>query len=228
MVNKQKAIAVISCLLIMLSTALAFNLFFENLIDVKMQWIPLLFLLLSETILMVKLLRIRKQTIIANAHITSSIIHIVMVFLVTALFAAFTEKGVKPLVLINLVSLSVLIISDLLIYCTQYHTAEKNNEQLDAQDMIYRCISKVQQLSLRQKEASFYTDLCKIEDLLKYSDNTTVTGAEAKIEALISELSILLDDESTDSALVCAKTGAVIAAIQERTAKMKTVKRGMY
>lgn len=228
MVNKHKAIAVISCLLIMLSTTLAFNLFFENLIDVKMQWIPLVFLLLSETILMGKLLQIRKPTIIANAHITSSIIHIVIVFLVTALFAAFIEKDVKLLVLINVVLLSILIISDLLIYYMQYHTAEKNNEQLDAQDMIYRCISKVQQLSLCQKETSFYADLCKIEELLKYSDNTAITGAEAKIEALISELSILLDDECTDSALVCAKTGAVIAAIQERTAQMKAAKRGMY
>ena len=228
MVNKQKAVAVISCLLIMLSTALAFNLFFENLIDVKMQWIPLLFLLLSEIILMAKLLRIRKQTIIANAHITSSIIHIMIVFLVTAPFASFIEKDVKLLVLINVVLLSVLIISDLLIYYIQYHTAEKNNEQLDAQDMIYRCISKVQQLSLHQKGTSFYTDLCKIEELLKYSDNTTITGAEAKIEALISELSILLDDGCTDSAPVCAKTGAIIAAIQERTAQMKAAKRGMY
>lgn len=228
MVNKHKNIAVISCLLVMLSTTLVFFLLFENLFDVKIQWISLLFLLLSEAILMVKFLLIRKQTIIADAHITSSIIHIVISSLVSALFVTFIEESVKLFVLINVVSLSVLIISDLLIYCTQYHTAENGNEQLNAQDMIYRCISQVQQLSLRHKGTSFYTDLCKIEELLKYSDNTAITGDEAKIGALISELSILLEDTCVDSALIYAKTNAIMAAIQGRTAQMKVIKRGKY
>ncbi len=228
MVNKHKSIAVISCLLIMLSTTLAFYLLFENLFDVKTQWVSLLFLLLSEAILMVKFLLIRKQTIIADAHITSSIIHIVIISLVSALFVTFIEKSVKLFVLINVVSLSVLIISDLLIYYTQYHTVENGKEQLDAQDMIYRCISQVQQLSLRHKGTSFYTDLCKIEELLKYSDNTAITGDEAKIGALISKLSMLLDDACVDSALIYTKTNAIMAAIQGRTAQMKVIKRGKY
>lgn len=227
MADKQKGIAAISCLLIMLSTALAFYLLFENLFCVELQWISLLFLILSEAILMAKFLLIRTQTIIAGANITSSIIHIVIISLVIIFFVVFYEKGVKLFVLINVVLLSVLIIFDLLIFYIQCYT-EKGNEQPSAQDGICRCIFQVQQLSLRHKGTAFYIELCKIEELLKYSDNTTVTGDETKIGALISELSVLLDDEGTDSALIYAKTNNIMEAIQERTAQMKVIKCGKY
>ncbi|KSV59071.1 hypothetical protein [Acetivibrio ethanolgignens] len=228
MVDKYKGIAAISGVLVMLSTALAFYLLFENLFDVKIQWISLLFLLLSEAILMAKFLLIRKQTIIADAHISSSVIHIVLVFLAAVLFIVFKEEAAKMFILINVVGLSVLIIADLLIYYTQCHTAENGGEQMDAQKVLYHCISQVQQLSLRHKGTSFYTDLCRIEELLKYSDNTAITGVETKIGELISELSTLLSNENVDSALIYTKTNDIAATIQERTAQMKHIKRGKY
>lgn len=227
MADKQTRIATISCLLIMLSTVLAFYLLFENLFDVEIQRISLLFLLLSEAILMAKFLLMRTQTIIAGANITSSIIHIVIISLVFIFFVVFYEEGVKLFVLINVVLLSVLIIFDLLIFYVQCYT-EKGNKQPSAQDGIRRCAFQVQQLLLRYKGTAFYTDLCKIEELLKYSDNTAVTGDEIKIGALISELSVLLDDKGTDSALIYAKTKNIMEAIQERTAQMKVIKRGEY
>ena len=228
MFNQHKSIAAISCLLIMLSTTLAFYLLFENLFDMKLQWISLLFLLLSEAILMVKFLLIHKQTIIADAHITSSIMHIVIISLVSALFVIFIKEGIKLFVLINVMALSALIVTDLVIHYTQYHTTEKGNEQLNAQELLCICISQVQQLSLQHKESCFYTDICKIEELLRYSDNTAVTGDEAKIGTLLSELSLLLNDENADSALAYTKTNAIMAAIQDRTVQMKVIQRGKY
>lgn len=177
---------------------------------------------------MAKFLLIRKQTIIADAHISSSVIHIVLVFLAAVLFIVFKEEAVKMFILINMVGLSVLIIADLLIYYTQCHTAENGGEQMDAQNVLYHCISQVQQLSLRHKGTSFYTDLCRIEELLKYSDNTAITGVETKIGELISELSTLLSNENVDSALIYTKTNDIAATIQERTAQMKHIKRGKY
>lgn len=228
MANKSKSIAVISCLLVMLSTALAFYLLFENLFEIKIQWISLLFLLLSEAILMAKFLLIRKQTIVADAHITSSIIHAVIVFLVVALFVIFYEDAIRLFVLINVVLLSVFIIADLMIYYTEYHVVQSGHEQLSAREVICRYLFQVQQLSVRHKGTSFYTDLCRIEELLKYSDNSAFTGDESKIGSLISELAILLEDESADSSHVYAKTNDLMSTIQERTAQMKVIKRGRY
>ena len=228
MINKPKSIAVISCLLVMLSTILAFYLLFENLFEVKIQWLSLLFLLLSEIIVTVKFLLIRKQAIIAGTHITSSIIHVIITFLVLTLFMLFYDKSIKPFVLINIVLVSVLIISDLLIYYTDYRMTKNGNKQLDSQNTFYRCLTRIQQLSTRHKNTSFYADLCKIEELLRYSDNSTITGDEAKIEAMISELSLLLDDECSASSLVYAKANTLMTTIQERTAQMKVIKRGRY
>lgn len=228
MVDKHKGIAAISCVLVMLSTALAFYLLFENLFDVKIQWLSMLFMIFSEAVLMAKFMLIRRQTIIADAHISSSVIHIVLVFLAAVLFIIFKEDAVKIFILINVVMLSTLVIADLLIYYTQCHATEKGGEQLSAQDVLYHCISQVQQLSLRHKGTSFYTDLCRIEELLKYSDNTAITGVETRIGELISELSTLLNGENVDSALIYAKTNDIAATIQERTAQMKHIKRGKY
>ena len=228
MVNKPKSIAVISCSLIMLSTFLAFYLLFENLFDEKVQWISMLLLLLSEAILMLKFVLIHKQTIIADAHITSSVIHIVISILIAALFIVFNEEAIRLFILINVLLLSAVVISDLLIYYTQFHATAKDNEQLSSRDMVSQCISQIHQLSLRHKASSFYEDLCKIEELLKYSDDTAITGDEVKIGSLISELAYLLDNEGADTSLIYTKINDTTSAIQVRTAQMKVIKRGRY
>lgn len=119
MANKPKSVAVISCSLIMLSTFLALYLLFENLFDEKVQWISMLLVLLPEAILLLKFVFIHKQTIIADAHITSSVVHIVISILVAALFMVFNEEAIRLFVLINVLLLSAVVISDLLIYYTQ-------------------------------------------------------------------------------------------------------------
>lgn len=228
MLNKQKSIVTICCLLVILTTVSVYFLLFANLFDVKIQWVSLLWLLLAETMFTTKILITKKQTVITGAHLTSSIIHLIASFTLAVLFIVINVETVKWYILINVLLLSGIIIFDLLISYSQNHLSENSCPQLNAQKTFYECLSQMRRLSLQNKDTTFYTDMCTIEELLKYSDNTVITGDELKIKELIDELSKLITNEEIHSTAVFEIIENIKEVIHNRTEQLRYAKRGKH
>lgn len=228
MVNKQKGIVLTCCLLVILTTFLAYFLFCIDLWNVKIQWVSLLCLLLSEAIFTGKFLMMRYQTVFSETYITSSAIHFLASLVIAIVFVVGNGESVKFYILINAILSSCLVIFDLLLFHFQKHISETTRQKLKAQELLNKFLTQIRELFPYCKGTVYYTGICEIEELLKYSDDTAMTGEELKIQELVMELSGMLVGEVDNSDTILAKIAEIKTVINNRTNQMRYIKRGSY
>ena len=214
------------------TTFAAYFLLLDAVFDVKIRWISLLWVLFSEVICLVKILAIRKQTIFTVATISTSFFHVVLAAVCAGIFLAAAPDAINLYIFINIVALAVLIIADVLLIRAGGHVAAVNKAQGEIQATFYEFSSRAERLSkqyqLSEKYSGYSNKIAEVANLLKYSDNTFLTGYEPKLSGLLDELSTLLIADDANEQKIGETISALKALVQERSNQAKALKRGSY
>ena len=206
------------------ATAILYLLIFGNIFAIPMVWVSLLFLIVAEVIEIVKTISLNKS-IVTQASIFTSGAHIGAVLVLSIIFIVLFPFSIKTYILLNILMLCVLTAVDVIIlrFGTSILSSEKKLVQ--SQGVMDACYVKAQSLTVIYDQSNYKKDLVDIADLIKYSDNSELTGDENDIISKLEELEIQLKEGNNSASALITE---IKNAIKLRTIKMKSIKRGGY
>lgn len=210
----------------MIITILFYLFAFDNIFTVPMRWVSMLFLLLAEIIGSIKAITCSK-TIIGISKITSSIIHVIAVLLLSLLFVNVMPFHLKQYLLINMLFLAALFVADTVITFFDGHIKEKDTALSGSQAILRGCYTKFEEIRITNNRPEYETEFKEISELLKYADNSAVSGDEIAVSSQMDELAALLHADG-DTKDIEAKLAEIKAALGVRALKIAGGKRGGF
>lgn len=224
MLKKSKAITLICGAISITATIIFYLLTFDNIFTVPMRWISLIFLILTEVIGTVKAMCIKKS-IFGVASISVSLFHLGVVLIISIIFVNTYPTLIKKYVLLNLLALIVMLAADVLIIYFGESIRNKNNALSENQAVIDSLYTSAKALEIEYRESTYSKNLNELSELLKYSDNSTLSNDEVAISEMFDELRKLLSDNAEG---IPQKISDIKNAIKLRSLKIKSTKRGNY
>lgn len=224
MLKKSKAITLICGAISITATIIFYLLTFDNIFTVPMRWISLIFLILTEVIGTVKAMCIKKS-IFGVASISVSLFHLGVVLIISIIFVNTYPTLIKKYVLLNLLALIVMLAADVLIIYFGESIRNKNNALSENQAVIDSLYTSAKALEIEYRESTYSKNLNELSELLKYSDNSTLSNDEVAISEMLDELRKLLSDNAEG---IPQKISDIKNAIKLRSLKIKSTKRGNY
>lgn len=226
MSKNSKATALICGGAAVIVTILFYLFAFDNIFTIPMRWVSMMFLILAEIIGSVKAITYSK-TIIGISKITSSIIHVIAVLLLSLLFVNALPFHLKQYLLINMLFLALLFVTDTVITFFDGHVQEKDNALSGSQAILRGCYTKFEQIRIMNKRPEYETAFKEISELLKYADNSAVSGDEIAISTQMDGLAALFHADG-DAADIKAKLEDIKATLEIRALKIAGGKRGGF
>jgi len=224
MLKKSKAVTLICGAISITATIIFYLLTFDNIFTVPMRWISLIFLILTEVIGTVKAMCIKKS-IFGVASISVSLFHLGVVLIISIIFVNTYPTLIKKYVLLNLLALIVMLAADVLIIYFGESIRNKNNALSENQAVIDSLYTSAKALEIEYRESTYSKNLNELSELLKYSDNSTLSNDEVAISEMLDELRKLLSDNAEG---IPQKISDIKNAIKLRSLKIKSTKRGNY
>lgn len=224
MLKKSKAVTLICGAISITATIIFYLLTFDNIFTVPMRWISLIFLILTEVIGTVKAMCIKKS-IFGVASISVSLFHLGVVLIISIIFVNTYPMLIKKYVLLNLLALIVMLAADVLIIYFGESIRNKNNALSENQAVIDSLYTSAKALEIEYRESTYSKNLNELSELLKYSDNSTLSNDEVAISEMLDELRKLLSDNAEG---IPQKISDIKNAIKLRSLKIKSTKRGNY
>lgn len=224
MLKKSKAVTLICGAISITATIIFYLLTFDNIFTVPMRWISLIFLILTEVIGTVKAMCIKKS-IFGVASISVSLFHLGVVLIISIIFVNTYPMLIKKYVLLNLLALIVMLAADVLIIYFGESIRNKNNTLSENQAVIDSLYTSAKALEIEYRESTYSKNLNELSELLKYSDNSTLSNDEVAISEMLDELRKLLSDNAEG---IPQKISDIKNAIKLRSLKIKSTKRGNY
>lgn len=224
MLKKSKAVTLICGAISITATIIFYLLTFDNIFTVPMRWISLIFLILTEVIGTVKALCIKKS-IFGVASISVNLFHLGVVLIISIIFVNTYPMFIKKYVLLNLLALIVMLAADVLIIYFGESIRNKNNALSENQAVIDSLYTSAKALEIEYRESTYSKNLNELSELLKYSDNSTLSNDEVAISQMLDELRKLLSDNAEG---IPQKISDIKNAIKLRSLKIKSTKRGNY
>ena len=222
---KNVKLTTLICGLISIATTVIFYLLtFDNIFTIPTRWISLLFLLIAEIVGTLKALFV-ENNIIAQASIFTSIAHLVAVLTISIVFVNLFPLALKTFILLNILLMCVLAAIDLLISHFGKSVSESDKKSIQSQGVLNACYEKAQSLVTVYGYSDYKKDLNEIAELIKYSDNSELTGDECSIMDKLGNLESQLK-ESTPS--IPTLISEIKNLINLRTIKIKSIKKGGY
>lgn len=224
MLKKSKAVTLICGAISITATIIFYLLTFDNIFTVPMRWISLIFLILTEVIGTVKAMCIKKS-IFGVASISVSLFHLGVVLIISIIFVNTYPTLIKKYVLLNLLALIVMLAADVLIIYFGESIRNKNNALSENQAVIDSLYTSAKALEIEYRESTYSKNLNELSELLKYSDNSTLSNDEVAISEMFDELRKLLSDNAEG---IPQKISDIKNAIKLRSLKIKSTKIGNY
>ncbi len=224
MLSKSKYIALICGAISVAVTVIFYLLVFNNIFTVPMRWISLLFLILAEGIGTAKAFKI-KSTIFGISNLVTSIAHIALVLLLSIIFVNIFPLAIKTYILLNILALCVLLLVDVVIVFFTNNVTAQNNKMKESQSVMGCCVEKAASLCVEFGDTDYKKDLDEIVEMLKYSDNSTLTQDEMTIMNKLDEVQLLLKNGNEG---IAEKIIDIKNAIKLRSIKVASSKRGSY
>lgn len=224
MLKKSKAVTLICGAISITATIIFYLLTFDNIFTVPMRWISLIFLILTEVIGTVKAMCIKKS-IFGVASISVSLFHLGAVLIISIIFVNTYPTLIKKYVLLNLLALIVMLAADVLIIYFGESIRNKNNALSENQAVIDSLYTSAKALEIEYRESTYSKNLNELSELLKYSDNSTLSNDEVAISEMLDELRKLLSDNAEG---IPQKISDIKNAIKLRSLKIKSTKIGNY
>ncbi|MDO4507868.1 MAG: hypothetical protein Q4B65_00530 [Candidatus Saccharibacteria bacterium] len=224
MLNKSKNIALICGGASIVITILSYLLIFNDIFVSPIRWVSLLFIILSEAISTIKTLVIRKN-ILTTPNIATSIAYVAATILISIIFVGLFPSLIREYILLNLLVLCILIVADIISLYSTNRIATEDNKLAESQATLRHCADKAASLSIEFGDTDYKEELNDIVELLKYSDNSHLSGDESIILGELDELSSLLENNDDR---VKAKIVEIKKKIKLRSIKVASSKRGKY
>lgn len=224
MLNKSKSIALICGTVSIAVTVIFYLLIFDNILTIPMRWLSLLFLVLAETIGTIKALSV-KRTIFGVSNIATSIIHIIVVLLISIIFVNIFPLLIKKYILLNILSLCVLLVVDVIILFFNNRITSQNTKLSESQSVMGSCVEKASSLCVEFNDTDYKKDLEDIVELLKYSDNSCLLQDETIIMNKLNDVQLLLKNGGEE---ITEKIVEIKNDIKLRSIKVTSTKRGKY
>lgn len=224
MLNKSKYLALICGGASIAVTMLLYLLTFDNIFTVAMRWISLMFLILAEAIGTFKAFTV-KRTIFGVSNIVTSLAHIVLVLFLSIIFVNIFPLAITKYILWNVLLLCVLLVADTIIFFFTNRVAIQNSKLKESQSVMGACVEKAASLVVEFNNTEYKKDLEEIVELLKYSDNSTLSQDEMPIMNKLDEVQLLLknNEKGIEEKIIEVKN-----AIKLRSIKVASKKRGSY
>lgn len=224
MLSKSKYIALICGGISIAVTVIFYLLTFDNILTVPMRWVSLTFLVSAEAIGTIKAFSV-KRTIFGVANILTSLVHIAVVLIISIIFVNFLPLFIKRYILLNVLALCALLIADVIILYFTNNVAAQNAKMAESQSAMRFCTDKASSMCVEFKDTEYRRDLDEIVDLLKYSDNSSLTQDEMGIMNQLDRLQLLLknNDDGIAGQIIEIKN-----AIKMRSIKAASTKYGSY
>lgn len=222
--KNSKLTVLVAGLISIVATIIFYLLTFDNIFTVPMRWVSLLFLLVTECIGTLKALLV-KQNIITQTITFTSGAHLVVVLVLSIIFVNFFPIALKTYILLNILLLCALAAVDLFILHFSKNASASDKKLAQSQGVMEACYAKAQGLVTVYGNSDYKKDLTEIAELIKYSDNSELTDDEAVI---MDKLSVLEEQLKDNGENIPALITEIKNAINLRTIKMKSIKRGGY
>ena len=224
MLNKSKNISLICGAVSIAVTVLFYLLTFDNIFTIPMRWISLMFLVLAEIIGTLKAFFVTR-TIFGVSNIVTSIFHVIVVLLLSIIFVNIFPLLIRKYVLLNILALCILLIVDITIVFFAKRISTQNSKLNESQSVIGCCVAKASSLCIEYCDTENKKDLEEIVELLKYSDNSSLSQDEMTIMNSLDELQLLLKNEDEG---ISKKIIEIKNIIKLRSIKVANAKRGSY
>jgi len=166
-----------------------------------------------------------KKSIFGVASISVSLFHLGVVLIISIIFVNTYPTLIKKYVLLNLLALIVMLAADVLIIYFGESIRNKNNALSENQAVIDSLYTSAKALEIEYRESTYSKNLNELSELLKYSDNSTLSNDEVAISEMFDELRKLLSDNAEG---IPQKISDIKNAIKLRSLKIKSTKRGNY
>ncbi len=224
MLKNSKAITLICGATSIVATIIFYLLTFDNIFTIPMRWISLMFLIFVEGIGTIKALYIKKS-IFGVANIIASLFHLGIVLVMSIIFVNIFPLLIKTYILLNLLALGIMLAVDVIIIYFGEYIGSKNKVLSENQAVVDNLYTTAKGLAIEYKESAYSNDLDELSELLRYSDNSTLSSDEIVISELFEELHKLLSDNDES---IPQKISDIKNAIKLRSLKIKSTKRGSY
>ena len=205
-------------------TVILYCVIFNDIFAIPVRWVSLIFILIAEGIAIAKMLLTKKDLLAITCLVTSGA-HVLIVLLMSIIFAAVFTQSIKTCIVLNIILLLVLGIVDLIIGSIRKNVNDSNKKLAESQGVMDACYSKAQGLAVVYGNSNYKKEIIEIAELIKYSDNSTLTGDEMTIMNNLEKLEIELKENSDNVSQIITEAKN---SIQLRTIKMKSIKRGSY
>lgn len=224
MLNKSKHIALICGAVSIAVTIIFYLLTFDNIFIIPMRWVSLMFLILAEAIGTLKAFTV-KRTIFGVSNIVTSILHIIVILILSIIFVNIFPFLIKKYILLNILALCVLLVVDIIIVFFTNRVSTQNSKLNESQSVMGCCVEKAASLCVEFGDTEHKNDLEEIAELLKYSDNSCLSQDEMTIMNKLDEIQLLLKngDDGISEKIIEIKN-----AIKLRSIKVASAKRGSY
>lgn len=220
--KNSKFTALICSLIAVSATVIFYLLAYDTIFRIPMRWVSLTFLLVAECIGTIKALLVRKS-IIAYSSVLASGIHLIAVILLSLLFVNVLPVLIRTYVLLNILLICALAIIDLFLAHFGKTLSSSNKTLKTSQDTMNACYIEAHKLVVLYEKGAYGKDLIDIAELIKYSDNSDLTGDESVI---ISKLEELASELQKDGEKITSLVSEIKNIIKIRTEKIKNIKRG--
>lgn len=222
--KSSKLTALISGIVAMAATVILYILIFDDIFAVTMQWLSMTFLLISEAIVTIKAMLTQKD-IISQVCVWTGLAHTATVLALSLPFIVCFPSHLKTYILLNILIIALLAAVDVIIWHFAKTASAGDKKLAQSQGVMDACYAKAQGLAVIYGQGEQRKDLLDIAELIKYADNSELTGDESEImtrlEALEAELKA--GGEGVPALIDEAKS-----AIKLRSIKMKNIKKGGY
>ena len=222
--KKSRYIALICGGVSIVVTVMFYLMTFDNIFMAPMRWISLLFLIISEVIFIIKAFNLKKA-IFALSGIVTSCLHIALVLTMSIVFVDILPLFMKQYVLLNIMALGVLLIVDVLITYFGKRVSIQNVKLSASQSAMQRCLKKADVLCVKYNNSDYQKKLQEIAELLKYSDNSCLSGDEKTIMKKLDEVDGVLSGNKDG---IDKKLNEIKNMIDLRSVKVAGAKRGKY
>jgi len=220
--KKRKLMFLICGALLVAITVVFYLLTLKNLFTTPMRWISLMMMLLAEEIMSFKAITM-ENSIFKVANIITSVVHTIVVLVLSIIFVNLLPLLIGKYILLNILGLAALAIVDILLIFLGENSKEESQTLKSSQNVLKTAHAKAKSLSLKYQSYEFIGELNKIVEMLRYSDDTVLTGDESAIISELEEINMICDEEE-----IRKKLENIRKIIETRTIKVKELQRGSF
>lgn len=197
MKKKNSTVCLICGFVSMAITILFYILTFENIFNIPIRWLSLLFLLIIEVMATIKALKV-PNTIMGTSIILLNIIYLGIVLVLSLVFVNLFPLFIKKYVLINLLLIAIVAIVDVVLMFFSDRAEDNNMHHSSVTSVIDECVVKASELLFHDTTDKYKTDIEEIVDMLKYSNKAMMCGCEMDILSGLEEAIDLINTDSAD------------------------------